>query len=75
MPEHRLSAVLLDDIHRGPVRDQGDVRPDHVQGEIVGNPDTVTLGLTKVKTLSSLSLAPTPTASMSHNAIDEIIPD
>ena len=59
MPEHRLSAVLLDDIHRGPVRDQGDVRPDHVQGEFVGNPNTVTLGLAKVKTLSSSSLAPT----------------
>ena len=47
MPKHGLSGVLLDDVHRGPVRDQGDVRPDHVQGELVGHPDAVTLGLTR----------------------------
>ena len=45
MPEHGLGAVLLDDVHRGPVSDQGDVSPDHVQGELVSNPDTVTLSL------------------------------
>ena len=46
MPEHGLGAVLLDDVHRGPVSDQGDVGPDHIQGELVSDPDTVTLGLT-----------------------------
>ena len=46
MPEHGLGAVLLDDVHRGPVSDQRDVSPDHIQGELVSDPDTVTLGLT-----------------------------
>ena len=45
MPEHGLGAVLLDDVHRGPVSDQGDVGPDHIQGELVGDPDTVTFSL------------------------------
>ena len=47
MPEHGLCAVLLDHVHHCPVCDQGDVCPDHVQGEIVSYPDTVTVGLSR----------------------------
>ena len=45
VPLHGERVVLLGDVHQHPVRDQRDVSPHHVQGQVVGHPDGVAPGL------------------------------
>ena len=41
VPLHGERVVLLGHIHQHAVRDQWDVRPHHVQGQVVGHPHRV----------------------------------